>query len=140
MEVPLCALLIPGQGCVLDEGVLEQRCSDEMRIMVFHGSLLVAAQLRMSLRAAGMATLGLLSEGKGCPELSPSLSQRSPCDGRKGRFCSMKISLFHHCFLLWKKNDSSRSRHLLLFKGSSSSPLQPSWGLKVYKTLFFPNL
>ena len=43
-----------------------------MRVMVFCGSLLVAAELRMSLRA-GMATSGLLSEGKGCPELSPSL-------------------------------------------------------------------
>lgn len=69
----MCAL--PGQGCVLDE-VLEQRCSDKMRIMVFHGSLLVAAQLRMSLRA-GTATSGLLSEEKRCPELSfPLAPQR----------------------------------------------------------------
>lgn len=72
MEVPVCALLSPGQGCVLDEGVLQQRCSDKMRIVVFHGSLQVPAQLRMSLRA-GTATSGLLSEEKGCPELSPSL-------------------------------------------------------------------
>lgn len=69
MEVPTCALLSPGQGCVLDEGVLEQRCSDKMRIMVFHGSLLVPAELRVSLRA-GTATSGLLSVEKGCPELS----------------------------------------------------------------------
>lgn len=39
---------------------------------MFHGSLLVAAQLRTSLRA-GTATSGLLSEEKECPELSSCL-------------------------------------------------------------------
>lgn len=145
-DVPMHALLRrPGQGgfgCVLAEGILERRCSAETRVMVLqelvlfwwlHSWACPAEQSSWPAQVCSAVGSGVLSS-------SLTLTQWSQCDGRKCRFCSMKVSFLEECcFLLWKKNGSSKSWHLLQ-KGISSSLVYSSWGLKVHKALFFPNL
>lgn len=77
----------PGQGrfgCVLAEGVLEQRHSAETRVVVLQELDVVAAELGTSHRAAAVAGGG--HTGGGVLSSSLALAPWSQCGGRNAGF------------------------------------------------------